>query len=537
MNYIKFIVPDANRKMTIPDLEKGPIEQYRTVLLHQALLFNYLMRTYDWAPLHLIAEYGSDLQHLTNVYARTEKSDATAVMVLNQLLQNKPLNISFDRVVELFKSDKGDFDCYNPDLLNLPYLAYLIEANGTFHPTITTNDKAPVTRSINGVTLPTFRIKGNLILTDTSTYFPTYELKPKAVYRFKTLHPGLSNSILPYLLGVDFNDKTMMDMFAILASMAYDLDVNEATYPAVRFYAELYCKLFRYIPHIPYPKAPVNSTSFRYREGVTTLLVMLRQYYRLQINNAAFLSEVIQDTKYSNSYLQEILRAGTVATVGNEAYAALRDSVFGTFDEFSISNLNNILGRTVTGGSYIPLSIGHEAADDVPELPDDLGGTSDADTAADEDQPADEDEGATSDDEVPDVSDLVDDNTGDEPTGDEEYTPDEESPSGDEVPDTGDLEEAESIESTQYVPNLSDKTGVKIELAEKDSLDIYIFRTELKKYLDKWLDNPPPGLDASQQAVIRILRDEWLFTLSVTTVCEILAKNIKLPTFFKLKSK
>jgi hypothetical protein len=158
----------------------------------------------------------------------------------------------------------------------------------------------------------------------------------------------------------------------------------------------------------------------------------------------------------------------------------------------------------------------------------------DEDTGGDDDATDDEDPSGDSIDFDKDFGMDEKDASGDDESDDDTFDDDEsDSDSGSGDDDTTDDDKPSVSEDAGY--ELGDQKGITIELAKGETLNSYMFRTELGQHLTSILNDPPKFLNNVQLQYIKNIKMYWLNLLSIKCVTEMISKVVKIPIYIKLK--
>lgn len=526
-------------------------------LLHQALFINLLKSVYRVVPTILASYVRETIDHIAAytkyVYTNpsTEAITKAGCMYMEELLKSTGVANYPDLIDTLDKLNTG---LYPVALLKDTYVPYL-----TYFGLIQQGRKQDISLD-DQVGIPTFSVRGRWLLVD-RTAVNRYHMND-SVRKAMTIGPVplREDSYFGYLCGMPWNTLSFTALTGILSSYCFDLDrasCPEGSYEPV--YAVIRSVLVSQKSAIsPYVDSLTSFDDTYYRRAFVSLVLALRKLYNLPIENSGLLAEFLSGEKEEGiKDLTRYLSATTAETVSAEMQSAFRKSVFSQFEELDIKHREARLAkRNVSSGSDASsnlesLSSSKESldaryrqvvgltepapfmdkkkqstddSDDLSAL-DSEGSLDDAlNQGADEDDsPVDGDAGATGED---DTSGTGSDMT-QEPSATENGNPTDptnQDQTGEGAPDTNVPDPAD----------VSDKKGVKIELASSESTDTLLWRRELKAYLKKVIANPPRELSVEKIEGLRNVLAYLLNILSPQSVYDVVNSLIKLPSEFKI---
>ena len=562
MSYIHLISsPDALvRKEWIADPKKAyfSLEERDQCgyLLQHALFLNVLKSLYKVVPT-LLEDYVKDMTDMIRRYIRFIDQDWTAstvskncCMYMDQLLQYPGVTNYEGLIYELDTHMSEAYPRILPKSFYAPYLEYFGKLQRGENMDVSV---------IGDVAVPTFSLRGRWLMVG-GTHMTGYHMNDASKKAMELGPvPIPADSYFGFLLGFPWNSLNFSAFMGILGSYGFDLDRSacaQGSYEPI--YAVVRSVLTCYKPAIS-PYVDSLSTSFDdtyYRRLFVSFVIALRKLHGLKIENASLLAEFLSKEKDEGmDDLTQYLSAVNAEGVSSEMQSAFRKSVFGQFDELDITYRANRLkkGNVSTGiaGSTasIDLSTSKETLDacylqevritepapyqDKKSNTDesDDASTSGSDVALDDLPGGDEldatpdegDAGATGDD---DTSGTGSDGTDDPSVAENGNPGDPTNPNanGNGNPDT-------------HIPDpadVSDKKGVKIELASSESTDTFIWRRELKAYLKKVVANPPKGLSVEKIEGLRNVLAYLINMLSPQSVYDVVNSLVKLPSEFKI---
>lgn len=371
--------------------------------------------------------------------------------------------------------------------------------------------------------------------------------------------PIAPRNYLAFLSGCNWKESELGSLLGILASYCFDLDrTNAPAGSPENIYATVRAVLTEYKPAISQSVVSLCQSfdDINYRRSLISLLRALRSVYGLKIENSSLVAELLGNEKEKGiNDLNAYLSADSAASVSVEQRNAFRKSVFAQYEELSIESrdarrkacvspsgkvpptpadirqlketLDALYLKDIQITGPAPLTDKKKAADANAESALDIGddfekGVSDNPTG--DDPGAGGDAGATGADDTPGTGSDGSDVPPATPNGDPgaNANPDQATPGN---PDT-------------HVPNLpevSDKTGIRIELSSSETTDTVLYRRELADFINKVIDNPPKGMSIEKIEALKNVRAYWLNLLSVQSAYDIINFLVKLPPMFKLK--
>jgi hypothetical protein len=129
-----------------------------------------------------------------------------------------------------------------------------------------------------------------------------------------------------------------------------------------------------------------------------------------------------------------------------------------------------------------------------------------------------------------DDDDLDDSDDDDDDSGDDDLDTDDDLSGDDDGDDGDDDADYEPIEEAAPNPmNTSDKVGIVMDLDKAHTLDSYLYRREVGYIIENLLKNPPSDVTTEDLAVLKRLKTQWLYLLSISSIHEILTKVVKIP--------
>lgn len=516
-------------------LALNELDKFR-YLMHQAVIINFIDRTYDTAVPLVLTDYKRDVVTRFKIMRDTYESFKTSsyawvpwakkmIPYIEYFLCGGRPQGEADEVIEFLSLTDTDpvktktvpWASVTP--FYVPYVRWALSV-----------DKAKLAGSsyaksdafsVPGpVALATLSFNSTTVVVRCDTEFPGYKFSPKETLSGAS-SPDYVSSIFGFLEGFDHSGKSLMSALGVLASMALELDANllsNSNGPAWVYY-KLYSKLFGWTSTLTTQKVrsvdrPLSESPIG--QDLLTYLTHLQDRYSVTISDGGLLATVLAHTPPTpqEKLVQEFFEL-KLKQVSVEAFQA--------FQQSGLSKFKGLV-RSATDPKD------KEEEPDAPKDPTDApetGTTGDAEPKTTSDPKADAPAG---DDSAPasDTPTKTDAAPGDSPEGnptDEtpnslDPKPDDTDPSATPSTDTQSRTQHTPVES---VPGSSDKSGIVIQLAGDETLDSYLVREEIGTKVTAILANPPKSMSLEQRKLLKWLMAYWINLLSIKTVCDIVA--------------
>lgn len=491
-------------------------------LVRQSFALNYLKLVYDNNPGLLINLYANSVADLVADLRREMQSanmspderamGRRAITICEWLLRRKPqLELDTPKafnnndVVFFLTKDISGIDAIVPTVMPpscyLPYL-HFITTTGKLTPEAKGRQFVATDNLIyQNAMVPTVGIVGRTIVFD---YIPVpkYDFNAKAVNELigESGTPfNFHRSFYSYLLCHDLSGFSVSQMLGFLASNAYELDPEDQSKQAIgSVYTGLYSILFNWRPCGVVPRI---TAGFQFRQLIH-FIIQLRTLQGCLIDDQHVLASLLANTTdrltEREQQLIQYFNNEESAVLSVESYTAFKESIFSRFPEL------NTKSHLVKAGM-------------------------EADNTNEADK---KDDNAIDDTNVKDNSDDTDStDTGDDSTGignadDPADSPDDamsSDPSEDSTSTDPGASGTEPNANTPPTLNTSDPAGIELKIGEAETLDTYLFRTEVGNNIDNVLSNQPANTNNRDILVLKKIRSMWLNILSIKTLCDILA--------------
>jgi hypothetical protein len=481
-------------------------------LMRAAFFMNYLRRTYD-NKLPLIF---SELNDFITYTVQNLTGDDRRIPVLKSLVEDRvftqdQLKLFGMMVPNAFSIPMdGSLSSYSAvtdtaKTFYAPYAQYLASLSKGDPTQMEESDAF----SVKGlVSIPNFRIMGTVLVVDYSVTLPGYSFDLASIRRGANALPGYEKSFLGYLEGYDFSGKDSMSILGLLAGMSQEkdlrvIDAGSLSYLYYRLAERLLCC------NTTVRKTPwylVKDTGY-IREVTLNFLKQLNDRYKITISDGTVLVDTLGTNPPSekDKMLSSYFAANSTDKVTMESHRLFLTSSYRVLPQLDIQNRTMADEGTATPPN--PKDPGDAPVGDPP--------TEQPSPSPDEKTPA------------PDApSEPAQDPKVDPATPPEEPPP----PSSDPAtpppaPSTSEPSGTLQAHTTQNteVTNGSDKSGIVIELAGKETLDSYLLREEISTKLTAFLANPPKDISIEKLTMLRRLKAYWLHLMSVRTVCDIIS--------------
>lgn len=512
------------------------------------------------------------------------------VSAIEKLVNGQPIENSAEIYQEVIRCTQNDVR-YPRVIVNTPVcLAFYDTLLKYLNPTLHRNGFS----TNQALCLPSICLVGQTIVFNYDATFTNYNLSKQLANNLLAVQI-VPNTFFEFVSGFswsDFQNDGVMRLVGLLSTYSLDLDTSwlyqnyedsprVLDNPRTKFglmrnvrrtsnEAKIFTILKRFVHHFnSYIETPFDaleiSSEVSFRRLFISLLIALRRQYHLVFNDndISVLSTVMG--KGENG-IQAYLNTSN-NNVSNEAIKEFNGSVFSEFPELHLGNRVRFGSeRSDESFSYRDIATQkenlkemylHDASITGPApLRDAKNDVDDSDTKSaaskDLDQTLDEmpddatasdsndskgltdggnengDVGATGDD---DTSGTKSDGDKDESTNDEgeNNTSDADA---DEKSDT--KRDKISMRKVPDLPDVSDKQGVKLELASSDTTDTVFYRVELKSYIDSILDNPPRTISQQKIQVLRKIEALWLNILTPQCIYDLINSVIKLPEMYRI---
>lgn len=318
-------------------------------LVRQALMVNFVYRVYHKEPWFLFTEYRDQLlRWVDEINGNTGENDpmiAMAIRVTKMLLnageENTFLYPSLQEM-EVYldpSSDTEPIPRIGERGFYIPYAHFVIKTAaykevGKGH-AIDKADKF----SHPLAAVPMLNFFDNYVLIE---YVPVAEYKfdPELLNDTKDIHGKFFKSFYGYLLCMDWSEKQISQILALISNYALVLDTNAINQNNVAMvYNKLRRTIFEYAGNIP---ANIVCDALHVKELISFILI-LRKEKKVEVDEPQLLAAFIKNGNSANLTEDEKLlvdyfsKVKTDTETSLEEFQAFKRSVFGDFDELAPS--------------------------------------------------------------------------------------------------------------------------------------------------------------------------------------------------------
>lgn len=551
MSFIQMIVPVNGshtgyfyNQQVSKSVSDSSISVALRFLLGQAISMNYLGRLFggrvvDWSPTKcpvFISNYRTQLQdYIVEVVNRVKdegmsEEERTYYLdifkSISDLLTDRESGYirHADKLIA-FLYPEDDTVTPIPCTRNFvePYLKYLEACS---HSDI----KADFTID-HIVSVPQFFYNGNIIIEEDIPVGTQYNYSYVGTRHF-TEHPHSLGeaSIYSYLRGYNWatsNSNGVIGLLATYGMLMLDMSNVEPLSNLRAFY-----DVHRLMSLKPSTSSDVVYT-LAY-EPVLHFLVDIFYRFKIKVIDRTVLAILVNHTNPDGQLLRDYLLAERKEEVSAEAYEAFKRSTLRDLVGCDMNIIDDSYSTTSLDAAVAPLLVdakpkkNEEGEEDQPqEDPEE----SKEDVSKDPKEGEPESTSTDSTDVDDQSMDQADDKTDDEEEkGVSDDTP-EDTDSKDEDQNVEESDDNNNRVHTQSVPKpklpgLNLKQGINMELASDDEdIDTFLYRKEVESFIDNVLANPN-HLSVQQQEALRIIKMQFLYTLNVQSLYNLLKKTV-----------
>lgn len=599
-SFIKFIL--SNRSGTIDETTTkawldNPSSMFDNLsnidkcafLMHQAVMINYLDRTYDNVLPNLLNLFKEEIVKwwLPEVEDLTKNEDdpnieyyKSAYLNISALLGTNPINIIAQECINILNQE-GKYPCASDVSFYRPYLLFVEKATSISRMTdidLVSNDTDfSVSETVS---IPQFNVVGSLLIANFDLTFSNYSFSSKNAYGYGSSSEGKGiTSIFSYWRNYNWSGYKLNSVVGVLAMQCLELDINAI--PKHSLMLGFYQVYRMVVPEFkPNTMTQLNnnwlSSDISYiRRCFLFFLMDLRKRFNIELDDSKLIAKFIDPTDEEANKVHEFLNANSASEVSVEAYNAFKKSFFVQFAELDIIKHERVSGRELVNRLIDAKKPTKSDINDIEKAMDAADeGDGDSDTSKQDESKSKKSQSKSksrpgqsdADDIESTLSDIdnVDDNPQDDtsspdqnedPIDDESNTneqPDDE-PNDQQVEQTdgddGDVSELDNQTDNTHtqqnddqdedtepeLPEMSDTKGVKLKLSEGETLDSVLYRDELEAYVDSIITNPPNYLSVQKLEFLKYIKAYWWNLLSIQSLYDHIKAVIRIPKSIKLK--
>lgn len=601
-SFIKFILSNKSRltnEIDIKAWEDNTDSMFENLsaidkcafLMHQAVMLNYLDRTYDNVLPNLLNLFKEDVVKwwLPEVEDLTKDEDDPSIEIfkaaylnISSLLGVNPININAKECCDILES-KGAFPYASDVSFYRPYLLFVEKATNvsrsTSIETVSNTDDFKISESVS---LPQFNVAKHLLIANFDLVFSNYSFDAKASYEYGTNSLGKGvTSIFSYWRNYNWTGIKLNSVVGVLAMQALELDINAIPKSSLMLG---YYDVYRMVVPEWKPNVMTKSNSNRLssensyiRRCILFFLMDLRKRFNVELDDSKLLAKFVDTTDEEANKVHEFLNADKASEVSVEAYEAFKKSSFRQFTELDIVKHERVSVRESVNRLINAKNPSKAEAKDIEQAMQaaDGDGEGNSDTNEQDESKSKKSQsksksrsGQSDEDAIEstlsDIDNIDDDQT---PTEDDPTDPDnpqeESDPNNgvqpDEEPndpaveptegDDGDVDpvdenptnnthtqiDDQKQDDEPEFPEMSDTKGVKLKLSEGETLDSVLYRDELEAYVDSIITKPPKYLSVQKLEFLKYVKAYWWNLLTVQSLYDTIKAVVRIPKAIKLK--